>query len=488
MLLANGACFASIQTGYEVADHALFVGEDGEGLWPLDSVAARAANRPAAGEMPKAQLEREVARLIDRMDRSPLDTVTLFIHGGLVSHRGGYEKAVRLGPALERDGHYPLFIIWEAGWGPTLADHLKSVRRGQEWKAGWGWATSPFIVLADLGQGYGRAPMGMLQQAGDYCARMNALLFADSLEKEIGDHECGFLTDGDEDARRRSISRALATESDPLKLGLGTYRGSFWNAVGRTTLGVATVGPKFVLTGPLIDGFGGGTWNNMLRRTETMFRRREEMALSTGGGQGYRPRSGAVSVLLDSLGTYFARCPQPCRKKFILAGHSMGAIVATKILRQQPQLPYERIYFLAAAASVAEVEASVIPILEDPAHQRTLFYNGMLHPRVESGEWQPKFADLVPRGSLLEWIDDALGAANTPIERTAGKWVNMAAMNYIFPTTVRPRVVLKGFGFRDPRETGFRYQGLSSHGAFSDPGFQFWRDSTWRLHVPHHER
>jgi hypothetical protein len=89
--------------------------------------------------------------------------------------------------------------------------------------------------------------------------------------------------------------------------------------------------------------------------------------------------------------------------------------------------------------------------------------------------------DLLPRGSLLEWIDDQLTSPETPLDRTSGKWDNMAAMEYIFPPAVRSRVLLKGFGYRDPRDKAnrFLFNGLTRHGSFDDPRFGFWRDETW---------
>lgn len=180
-------------------------------------------------------------------------------------------------------------------------------------------------------------------------------------------------------------------------------------ALTRSVSGLVTAAPTVLLTGPLVDGFGAGAWNNMRRRTQTMFPRRDEMARSILPNGDYRALRGAVSILVDSL-------------------------------------------------------------------------NGMLHPRVELGEVQWKFLDLVPRGTLLEWIDDYLTSPETPLDRTAGKWANMAAMQYIVPKAVRERITLKGFAHRDERDRGtFLFAGVNSHGAFSDSRFGFWRDATWCL-------
>jgi hypothetical protein len=159
----------------------------------------------------------------------------------------------------------------------------------------------------------------------------------------------------------------------------------------------------------------------------------------------------------------------------------MGTIVLDRVLLHFPDLPVSRIYYLAPATTVHELETGVVPFLE--RNPGTLYYHGMLHPYADAGEWQPGFLDLVPRGSLLEWVDDYLTTPETPFDRVSGKWSNIVAARQVFTPAVRARVVLKSFGVRDrfDADDPVRYRALERHDGLSLPGFRFWDDATWRI-------
>lgn len=489
------ACVHRIPPNFEPARHVVFVDEDGGMREARDTAQVRITGKPSGPVLDDSVARRSIGELMQRIRESGSDTITFYIHGGLVDHARARSDAGALGAALQTDGHFPLFIAWESGWFPTLADHLKGVRQGQEWSPIGGWLSSPFIVLADLGRGIVRAPLTIVEQAADYCATWHGV-FADSVRRARGDHACATFSPQVRAGRanvRRTLNREEAgTTNDSLRITLGEYHSHPARSIGRTTAAWLTAIPKAVVTGPLIDGFGAGTYENARRRTQTMFRQVGDMSYRASVS-GYRKPTGAASILMDSLqslvlgscaivtadtsGTAISH--RDCRIQLNLVGHSMGAMVIARMLRTWPQLPVRTIYFLGAAATVTEIESSVIPFLLN--HRETRFNVGMLHPRIEVAETQWKALDLLPRGSLLEWIDDQLTSPETPLDRTSGKWGNMAAMEYIFPPAVRSRVLLKGFGFRDPRDraNAFLYRGLTRHGSFDDPEFAFWRDETW---------
>ncbi len=487
LAIATSACYR-IAPGFDPSRHMIFVDEDGGMRRAHDTTEARTTGDLTGPVLPDTAARESVGALMQRIRESGSDTVTVYFHGGLVSYPRARKDASEMGVELQRAGHFPVFVAWESGWFQTLADHVKGVRQGQEWSPLAGWLSSPFIVAADLGRGIARAPLGMLQQAADYCATWHGAL-SDSVKRARGDHACRTFSD-EARARRINVRRALdreasGTSEDSLRLTLGEYHSPTGRTVVRTASAYLTALPKALVTGPLVDGFGAGAYENMRRRTQTMFRRREDMA-RRAVVTGYRPSTGAASILLDSLAALVAAgCDATgvCRTQLNLVGHSMGSMIVARVLRTWPQLPVHRIYFLGAAASVADIETSVIPYMR--RHPATRFYNGMLHPRIEVGEAQWLSLDLVPRGSLLEWIDDHLASPETPLDRTAGKWENMAAMEYIFPPEVRSRVVLKGFGFRDPRdaEDPFLFKGLAGHGAFDNRHFRWWRDRTWCVYA-----
>ncbi|MBK8250014.1 MAG: hypothetical protein IPK85_21875 [Gemmatimonadetes bacterium] len=486
-LVGSTACY-SIGPGFDPARHLIYVDGDGGMRRALDTAETRGTWRVTGEVLDDSSARQVVGTLMENLRASAHDTITVYFHGGLVTNHSARVDAAALGAQLEREGHFPLFVGWDSGWLPTLGDHVTSVRQGQVWSPLAGWLSAPFIIAADLGRAVTRAPLGMLQQAADYCATWRGAL-SDSVRRARGDHACPTFSD-EVRARRVNVRRALDREErgeslDSLRLTLGDYHSTFPRTLGRTVSAYATAIPKALVTGPLVDGFGAGTYENMLRRTQTMFRRREDMARRSTV-TGYRPPTGATAILMDSLAAHMAsRCAVPtnCRAQLNLVGHSMGAIIAARVLQEWPQLHVHKLYFLGAAATVADLERTVIPYMR--RHEETRFYNGMLHPRIEVGEAQWLALDLVPRGSLLEWIDDHLTSPETPLQRTAGKWENMAAMEYVFPPDVRGRVILKGFGFRDPRDRDqpFLFKGLHGHGAFDDREFRWWRDRTWCIYT-----
>jgi pimeloyl-ACP methyl ester carboxylesterase len=487
LLLLGAACYR-IPAGFDPGPHIVYVDEDGGMRASHDTAQVRLTGRYAGDVLDDSSARRAVGVLMQRIRESGQDTITLYVHGGLVTYGRARADAARLGTVLQRDGHFPLFVAWESGWFPTFADHVKSVRQGQEWAPVMGWLTAPLIIAADLGRAVARAPLGIFQQAADYCATWRGAL-SDSIRQARGDHSCRMFAD-EVRVRRQNVRRALdrevaGTSTDSLHLTLGEYHSTLPRSAGRTVSAYVTALPKALVSGPLMDGFGAGTYENMLRRTQTMFRQHGDMA-RRAPTTGYREPTGATAILMDSLAHYVApTCDSAgrCRVSLNLVGHSMGSIVVARMLREWPELPVRNIYFMAAAATVTDVETSVIPYLR--THPTAAFYNGMLHPRIEVGEAQWVALDLVPRGSLLEWIDDHLTAPQTPLDRTAGKWDNMAAMEYIFPPEVRARVLLKGFGFRDPRDatSGFLHRKVDRHSAFDDPRFAWWRDGTWCIYV-----
>jgi hypothetical protein len=78
---------------------------------------------------------------------------------------------------------------------------------------------------------------------------------------------------------------------------------------------------------------------------------------------------------------------------------------------------------LAAACSIDDFSSSVLPYLRE--HTNTQFYSLSLHPVAEAGEWYLIAGDLVPRGSLLIWLDNFLMNPVTEQERTLGRWRNL---------------------------------------------------------------
>jgi pimeloyl-ACP methyl ester carboxylesterase len=196
-----------------------------------------------------------------------------------------------------------------------------------------------------------------------------------------------------------------------------------------------------------------------------------EQAERAATGRVGRPQDGAVGRLAKALDELVQA--NPGRYSITLVGHSMGTIVANEVIRTHPTLPLSNIVYMAAACSVSEFSASVIPYLRDATNAH--FYNLSLHPLAEEREAQWKMVDLPPRGSLLEWIDNFFSTPRTIPERTLGKWLNITATTALIPTNaVSSRVVLKSFSVGLDGQISQQPQ---VHGEFSE--MVFWDENFW---------
>jgi len=397
--------------------------------------------------------------------------VLIFVHGGMNTVNGSLAKVRALVPRIAAEDYYPLFINWNSGLWSSYWEHLTVVRQGQV-KPVWGLLTSPLYLLADLGRAVTRAPVTWYYQ-----------LTSDATT--AAKHETPrFL--------RRVLFLPKQTDSSgvyssPNEQGLallaGQDRRTDLDRVGYGTAYFLTL-PFKLAVGPVIDAFGKSAWENMSRRTQTMFR--------TPGDFNRLPRQtelddavnrvgplphGAVSRLMQCL-DQLVTDDQASHYEITLIGHSMGAIVANEILRSHPNLPYANIVYLGAACSVSDFEKSVVPYLNKSKSAR--FYNLVLHPVAEAREAQWSLLDLPPRGSLLEWIDNYLSAPRTVPERTLGKWDNAIATTALIPKEVASQIQIKAFDVGPG--AGLSRDNPQRHAEFSE--VDFWKESFWRIGTP----
>jgi hypothetical protein len=166
-----------------------------------------------------------------------------------------------------------------------------------------------------------------------------------------------------------------------------------------------------------------------------------------------------------------------------LVGHSMGAIVLDELVRQSiGHVFYSNIVYLAGASSARDFQRCVVPYLVaqtlQPTEKRTQFYNLCLHPVNDLRErvWY----DVVPRGSLLVWIDDFLSEPATPLDRTMGRWDNIVQAVYTVPPTIAGQVHLKAFSFEE--DEAMFLQNPQQHGQFTD--VRYWDPTLWTSPPP----
>lgn len=476
--------------------HAVYIHADGSAREALTPAEIAASGEVVGRRLSHLEGERQLGRLMDAVRRSDRDTIVIYVHGGRISYEKGRERVLARGAALDSAGYYPIFINWNSSGLSSLWWHLFRMRQGLDWGPVRGTLSAPFMVVGAVGRGVSRAPFNAMQQLADYCRVLGGMGRGGVDGRIEGSRFCPIP--GVDQARREQalfeqelVTQPMATaEEAPLPIGVGAYNRSKREGAVRIASGVVTFAPKLVL-GPIADGFGAGTWSEMRRRASTMIHPRRDLTRRDDVHTAYRSPTGVVHALVDSLSALIAAqgadsVPPERRRsrRLILAGHSMGTIVLDEVLMHFPELPVSRIIYLAPATTVAGLENSVVRFLE--RHPDALYYHGMLHPYADAGEWQPGMLDLVPRGSLLEWVDDFLSIPDTPFDRVSGKWENIASATQIFTPAVRDRVIVKSFGVQDPfdRHDPILYRHLDHHAGFSNPDFAFWDEKKWQLR-PH---
>ncbi len=153
----------------------------------------------------------------------------------------------------------------------------------------------------------------------------------------------------------------------------------------------------------------------------------------------------------------------------------MGTIVANDLIHRNPDMLFSDIVYMGAACTIKEFASTALPYLKESAIAR--FYNLSLHPFEEIDDRYG--AEVLPHGSLLEWIDSYITEHESPLDRTLGKWDNIASsasvMSYL-PAPTRMRLLFRGFP-RSPDQGSPAFP--QDHGDFNDLRFEYWKPSFW---------
>lgn len=398
--------------------------------------------------------------------------ILLFVHGGMVAKENSAAEAKAILQAIEHDNAqpnskqpyiYPIFINWESSMGEAYKDHLFRVRQGRE--ANYlGPISAPLYLSADLGRAFSRSPITYGYQ-GYNALKYTVVDTPDSVDK---------------------LNQEFLPDHQQISLGLDTTSLAAKNLEKSTYV---FPGVFKLFTTPVLDMVGKSSWENMLRRTKLLFRTPDDYPddfswnYPATQSLNYRNSSGGLSQLMRAL-QVFKPLQQQNRLSVTLIGHSMGTIVLSDLLRHfnddRNDLVYSDIVFMAAACTLRDFEDAVIPYLE--RHDNTHFYNLTLHPVAEENE-NVAF-DLVPRGSLLVWIDDFASNPATRTDLTLGKWNNAKNAWPFIPVKLRHQVTLKAFGIEDAATNrGADFTLPQKHGEFNDVATGFWRKDYWQM--PH---
>ena len=485
--------------------HIIVVKGNGE---PFRPVVQRRRNREGEweykvtlksfGSTPEEQTEaykKYVAALVDSIKRSRQKKLTVFIHGGMNFVLGSVKHAAELvgndeefqerheqrlqGFDISSHG-YPIFICWDSP--PTgYGEQALWVRAGKTERYGrsvgrgiYAWASLPFQILADAGRAVTRFPLELFEFGYNDFYSIDQRSFT---EFKRMSEETSYLR-GETKYNNRYISpsakKIAVSNAEKIRKATKHYL---------QDVGTVLLFPVRSVALPVIDGIGVGAWNNMLRHTDTMFDR----TAPESRGRYHTPvedavakgETGAIAMFLATL----RDTPGSSRSyEVTLIGHSMGAIVANRIIVSYPRFNYANIVYLAAACSVREFQSCVIPYLL--THGDSHFYGLSLHPRRESGEIaiSPRNIplDVAPRGSLLVWIDNIFGNPPSEDQRRFGVFQTAVLASHNIPPEARPQVTLKCFKFGDDdsRADGI-IRSPQHHGDFSR--FPYWDPANWQL-------
>lgn len=368
---------------------------------------------------------------------------TLFVHGGLNTFNHAWERSNRFSPTMLSEGHYPVFVGWNSGPLTNYVDHLFLIRKGERRPVLAG-LSMPFVFIEDVARSVAHIPAAWYMSVMDPATVMKSVDSGSEKDFQV--------------RMDRLKGRGFNITSNGPFVGVGATYATILN-------------PMKLVTAPLVDGLGAGSWDSMLRRTDLVLSR----ALAFEGEISKETPDNfpdtALTMLLKKLEALQIEQLDGTRMPvhIDLIGHSMGAIVANNILARHPSLQIDNVVFMGAAARIKEIENGVVPWLlrENSAAK---FYNLSLDPYREIGE--NMYYDFLPRGSLLHWIDNIFGEVNSFKDRTAGGWWNIIrTAEDVFPAPVRKRVHLTRFPI------GGEEMGPQTHGEFDD--FYFWRETFW---------
>ena len=403
--------------------------------------------------------------------------ILIFAHGGLNMQVGTVERAHELMQAIPREDYYPIFVNWQSSLFSSYFDHLLYVRQGESWD-GWGLMTTPLFVPvyfgADVARAIARAPIVwyfMVQNWVKSVWNSATIAEADAIATEL-----------EQEYRQNPTGGGLRMAHDPADRREG------WDAALAHTTTVLTAPTKLVGS-MFIDAFGKSAWEIMLRRTHMLYHTEREFfesrKVAVDGRKPDRPTSrirpdGALSVFLRRLQDVLVRNGGIEAWEITLVGHSMGTIVLNQMIREfgvkpaaDVALPFNRIVYMAGAATVRDYQDSLFPYLR--RNRNAHIYHLILHPKAEIRErFDPgiPYVDLPPRGSLLVWVDEFLSAPETPLDRTVGRYENLLPAVHNTPDEVRGRVHIKAFG------AGRDVRAPQEHGDFTSR-LKFWKSECW---------
>jgi len=477
--LCVAGCATKLPTNAPLREHVIEMDEEGNAIDP--------AHHPRL--LSQKSYDDQINEMFDAMRdyhgaHGGPKKILIFVHGGMNEQKDVLDRAAKQWHDIECAGYYPVFIAWNSELVSSYGEHLLHVRQGRNVGAAGLW-TSPLYLLADLGRAVFRAPVVWINQVAHDASRASADLSAFTHDDPVRR-----WVDNPEEAKTVLVTDALLKKyrKDPnheIALSMGeVQRGNDW---GRALGYVLTVPLKFGESW-LIDAAGKAAWDNMSRRTLMLFEGPTATDLKSATTRATRNvlahSTGALQHFLERLRSHLKGHGDYAVS---LVGHSMGTMVLDEFVRRSPDVNYRNIVYMAAACTVRDFQRSIIPYLED--HHDCHFYNLCLHPINDLREANPQGLDLVPRGSLLVWIDDFLADPNTPLDRTMGRWDNIVEAAWVIPrrdpanphTDIRKQISLKAFALNVRDDYDWNTHVPQKHTHFS---WYYWDEDFWKPSPP----
>jgi len=414
--------------------------------------------RTRAGVLPAEEyhFSNHVQMIVDAIQRSGRTNILLYLFGGMNSVEASSPRAAALSHAImQTSDYYPVCVVWASSLFGSYFDHMFWIRRGER-EPVLGPVLSPFYLLADVGRAFTRLPVTLIYHGWH---------MADDIVWEPLDDEEGDAADRAEIAAQR-IHAATGSDNS--------------SRAGRVAQRIVyALGMPFrIVTVPLIDAGGKSAWDVMVGRTRTALQTSHALDLPDEAvyNVGYTPPDGALGKLISGL---LAMTSNHVQYSYTLIGHSLGALLANEVVRYYPELPCRDIVYMGAAASLRDTGMSLIPYLQ--RHPQCTFYNLCLHEHADQTEYM--WLMILPRGSILEWIDSFLADPITMNDLTIGKWKNAIRTLPSLTEQMRCQVVIKAFGVDDPVFNLLGGRMPEKHTDFSNPALRFWERQFWEL--PH---
>jgi len=378
--------------------------------------------------------------------------VMVFIHGGLNTQVKTVERAELIYRHMAQDEEHdffaPIFINWQSSLASTYWDHLAHIRQGKDWSGGCSGAVSytlvPLYLVSDVVKAVGRAPIVWCMQLANVRHILNRW------EKQM------------RPARSRYKNMP---EEYKYEIRQGDKKATTLHIVENMVSTLAFLPVRLVLT-PFVDALGSSAWDNMNRGTNISLDNDKDFETNR-----FEAASGPVAEFIDLLAKEIDNVNDEL--EVTLVGHSMGAIIINNLIRRYGyELPVSNIVYMAAACSVRDYQDTIFPYMEKkPGVQ---MYHLVLHDLSEINERLWMQPDVIPRGSLLLWIDNFLAKPSTRLDRTAGRYVNLITADHLTPTNLLKDIHIKQFDYGRHLAS----EQPQKHGDFGR--FTFWREAFWK--------